>query len=266
MHNHAMSEAPPAAGMQQASNGSSKVIEVELGNCSAGSDLRSFEQWLRRQPGVMAVHLDRTRCVALVNIDRRQTLPEDLQAALRDGGFACRWREHFAHAEDAQHGAIGAMGAMMVHDMLQKALVSVILTVPIVFLSPLAARLGFKATSVFGVSTSLIAFALATVVVFWAGRMFIIAAYRAARHGEANMMTLISLGILVSYGYSVGATFIFAGDAYYDAAAMLTTVNLFGHWLDMRSRYTAGRSVEALLKSLGSSPSLIRCVRTQSPP
>ena len=230
--------------MQQAANGSSEVIEVELGNCSAGSDLGGFEQWLRRQPGVMAVRLDRTRCVAVVNIDA-QTLPEDLQTALRDGGFACRCREHAAHAEDAEHGA---MGAMMVHDMLRKAVVSAILTVPIVFLSPLGARLGFEATSVFGVSTSLIAFALATVVVFWGGRMFIIAAYRAARHGEVNMMTLISLGILVSYGYSVGATFIFAADVYYDAAAMLTTVNLFGHWLDVRSRYAAGRSVEALLK------------------
>src|SRR5262249_19114722 len=157
MHNRAMSEAPPAARMQQAANGSSEVIEVELGNCSAGSDLGGFEQWLRRQPGVMAVRLDRTRCVAVVNMDPTQTLPEDLQAALRGGGFACRCREHAAHAEDAEHGAMGAMGAMMVHDMLRKALVSAILTVPIVFLSPLGARLGFKATSVFGVSTSLIA-------------------------------------------------------------------------------------------------------------
>ncbi|HET7480671.1 MAG TPA: copper-translocating P-type ATPase, partial [Rubrobacteraceae bacterium] len=60
--------------------------------------------------------------------------------------------------------------------------------------------------------------------------------------------TLIALGILVSYGYSVGATFFFEGEVFYDAAAMLTTFSLVGHWLEMRSRFATGRAVEALLR------------------
>ena len=44
------------------------------------------------------------------------------------------------------------------------------------------------------------------------------------------MMTLIALGILVSYTYSVAATFIFKGEVFYEAAAMLTSVSLAGHW------------------------------------
>jgi Cu2+-exporting ATPase len=62
------------------------------------------------------------------------------------------------------------------------------------------------------------------------------------------MMTLIALGILVSYLYSVGATFLFAGEVFYDAAAMLTSFSLAGHWMEMRSRFATGRAVETLLK------------------
>src|SRR5262245_49317973 len=62
------------------------------------------------------------------------------------------------------------------------------------------------------------------------------------------MMTLIALGILVSYIYSVAATFIFKGEVFYEAAAMLTSFSLAGHWLEMRSRFATGKAVEALLK------------------
>jgi P-type Cu2+ transporter len=68
------------------------------------------------------------------------------------------------------------------------------------------------------------------------------------RQGEATMMTLIALGILVSWTYSVAATFLFQGEVFFEAAAMLTSFSLAGHWLEMRSRFATGRAVEALLK------------------
>ena len=100
----------------------------------------------------------------------------------------------------------------------------------------------------FGLSTGLFGFLLVTPVVWWGGWPFISAAWRALRLGQANMMTLIALGILVSYLYSVGATFLFAGEVFYEAAAMLTSFSLAGHWMEMRSRFATGRAVEALLK------------------
>src|SRR2546429_9032990 len=62
------------------------------------------------------------------------------------------------------------------------------------------------------------------------------------------MMTLIATGILVSYVYSAAVTFGLPGEAFYDAAAMLTAFSLLGHWLEMRSRFATGRAVEALLE------------------
>ncbi len=148
------------------------------------------------------------------------------------------------------HDAHAGHGASMVDDMLRRFVVSLLITLPIVLFSPIGQSLGFTAMPPFGLSMAWFGLILATPVVWWGGWPFISAAWRALRQGEANMMTLIALGILVSYLYSVWAT-LFLGetkDVFFEAAAMLTTFSLVGHWLEMRSRFATGRAVEALLK------------------
>ncbi|GAO74001.1 heavy metal translocating P-type ATPase [Meiothermus ruber H328] len=132
--------------------------------------------------------------------------------------------------------------------MLRRFVVSLLLTLPIVIFSPIGGSLGFPEMPPFGISMGLWGFLLSTPVVWWGGWPFIRAAWRALRRGEANMMTLIATGILVSWTFSVAATFLFEGEVFYEAAAMLTTFSLAGHWMEMRSRFATGRAVEALLK------------------
>lgn len=164
---------------------------------------------------------------------------------------------HDVHAEMG-HDEHAGHGAAMVNDMLRRFLVSLVLTLPSILYSPIGETLGFTAEPPFGLSMHLLGFLLVTPVVWWGGWPFISAAWRALRRFEANMMTLIALGILVSYFYSVAATFVFPGEMFYEAAAMLTTFSLAGHWLEMRSRFATGRAVEALLKL---APSTARVVR-----
>jgi Cu2+-exporting ATPase len=146
------------------------------------------------------------------------------------------------HDEHAGHGP------GMARDFLRRLIVSIILSIPIVLFSPVGRFVGLSGVPPVGISPGVFGFLFATPVVWWGGLPFISAAWRALRRGEANMMTLIALGILVSYIYSVASTFIFKGEVFYDAAAMLTSFNLAGHWLEMRSRLSTGKAVEALLK------------------
>src|SRR5436305_14017378 len=97
-------------------------------------------------------------------------------------------------------------------------------------------------------SPALLGFVLTSIVVWWGGWPFVSSAGRSLRQGELTMMTLIATGILVSYLYSAAVTFGLRGEPFYDAAAMLTAFSLLGHWLEMRSRFAAGRAVEALLE------------------
>jgi P-type Cu2+ transporter len=133
-------------------------------------------------------------------------------------------------------------------DMLRRFLVSLALTIPIIIFSPIGGAIGLSGMPPFGISMGVFGFVLATPVVWWGGWPFLSSAWRSLRQGEATMMTLIALGILVSWTYSVAATFLFQGEVFFEAAAMLTSFSLAGHWLEMRSRFATGRAVEALLK------------------
>ena len=137
----------------------------------------------------------------------------------------------------------------MVRDMLRRFVGSAILSVPVIVYSPLGTSIfGRTLTSPLGLSSGLLSFVLTSIVVWWGGWPFVSSAARSLRDGELTMMTLIATGILVSYLYSAAVTFGFPGEPFYDAAVMLTTFSLLGHWLEMRSRFATGRAVEALLK------------------
>ncbi|MFC3862387.1 heavy metal translocating P-type ATPase [Deinococcus antarcticus] len=160
---------------------------------------------------------------------------------------------HAGHDEHAGHGEA------MVTDMLRRFVVSLVVTLPIVLYSPIGEAVGFTAMPPFGLGMNWFGLILATPVVWWGGWPFISAAWRALKRGEANMMTLIALGILVSYTYSVWATLALnSQDVFFEAAAMLTSLSLLGHWMEMRSRFATGRAVEALLKL---APATARVVR-----
>lgn len=170
---------------------------------------------------------------------------------------------HAGHAAQASHETVSAPAAVdhaatghgdehaghgTPDDMLRRFVISAVLTLPVLIFSPIGAIFGFPEMPPFGISMGLWGFALGTPVVLWGGWPFISAAWRALRRGEVNMMTLIALGILVAYTYSLAATFLFEGEVFYEAAAMLTTLSLLGHWLEMRARFATGRAVEALLR------------------
>jgi Cu2+-exporting ATPase len=139
--------------------------------------------------------------------------------------------------------------AHMVQDMLRRFIGSAMLTVPIILYSPLGTSLfGRELATPFGLSSGLLGFVLTSIVVWWGGWPFVWPAARSLRQGKLTMMTLIATGILVSYVYSAAVTFGLPGERFYDAAAMLTSFSLLGHWMEMRSRFTTGRAVEALLK------------------
>lgn len=86
---------------------------------------------------------------------------------------------------------------------------------------------------------------LTTPVVFKFGSIFPVGAYQALRKKTLNMMVLIAIGVLTAYIFSVFITFI-GGETFFDAAAMLVTFVLFGHWMEMKSRRGTSDALRAL--------------------
>jgi len=112
--------------------------------------------------------------------------------------------------------------------------------------------------------------ALATPVVLWAGWPFLVRGWKSIGNRSLNMFTLIGLGILVAYGYSVvatlapgifPATFREAGGEvapYFEAAAVITALVLLGQVLELRARSRTGAAIRALL---GLAPNTARLMK-----
>ena len=94
-----------------------------------------------------------------------------------------------------------------------------------------------------------LALALATPVVFWCGLGFHLATLLNARHAAATMDTLISVGTLAAWTWSV-IVLVGGIDAhvYFEVAAVITTLILVGRWLELRARSRSGEAIRALLE------------------
>ena len=89
--------------------------------------------------------------------------------------------------------------------------------------------------------------ALVTPVVFWCGWQFHRVAFRQALHMSANMDTLISLGSLAAYFYSVWA--LFSGEhIYFETAGAIVTLITLGRALETRAKGRASEAVHRLLE------------------
>jgi Cu2+-exporting ATPase len=143
-----------------------------------------------------------------------------------------------------------AMARAMEADMRRRFWVALALTIPIVLYSSLGTEvLRLHLPVPFGLPRNWLLLLLTTPVVWWCGWIFHSGAWRALRNRSLDMNVLVSLGVLVAYLFSAFAT-VFAPqvETSFDAAAMLVTFVLFGHWMEMRSRRGSSDALNALLK------------------
>ncbi len=152
-----------------------------------------------------------------------------------------------------------AMARAMEADMRTRFFVALALTIPIVLYSSLGTDvLHLRLPLPFGMPRNWLLLVLTTPVVWWCGWIFHSGAYRALRNRTLDMNVLVSLGVLVAYLFSAFATLLAPHvETSFDAAAMLVTFVLFGHWMEMRSRRGSSDALSALLRLAPSQANVI---------
>jgi len=146
-----------------------------------------------------------------------------------------------------EHGGIAGreMAKLMEEDIKFKFFFSLILTIPIVAYSPLGEKIfGIKLPT--PIPAPWIMFILATPLYFYSGWIFLYSSYVALKNKTLNMAVLIAVGITAAYAFSVVLTLLGSIESFYEAAAMLTTFVLFGHWMEMKSRRGTTDALQAL--------------------
>src|ERR671915_762108 len=174
--------------------------------------------------------------------------------------------EHHDPAHEASHEGHGGMShdmsdptmaVAMERDMRNRFFVALVFAIPVVLLSPLAVNtFGFEPIKSQDARNWLM-LALSAPIVWYAGWVFVGGAFTSLRHRMLNMSVLVATGVLAAWLSSVFLTVI-GEETFFEAAAMLVTFVLFGHWMEMKSRKGTSDSLRALFDIVPPTATVLR--------
>ena len=157
--------------------------------------------------------------------------------------------DHSGH--NPGHGQMGHdHHKMMVKDFRKRFWVSLIITIPILFFSPMIQD--FFGYDYLLPGNPYFLFALSSFVYFWGAWPFLKGFYGEMKTKGAGMMTLISMAISVAYFYSTATVFGLKGEDFFWELSTLIVIMLLGHWLEMKSVLGASKALQLLVSMLPS--------------
>lgn len=154
--------------------------------------------------------------------------------------------EHDQHDGHHDHGGHHDHHAHMVEDFKKRFYISMIITIPILILSPMIQS--FLSVDWRFANDQYILFALSTIIFFYGGWPFVTGTIDELKEKEPGMMTLIALAITVAYVYSSFTVFGLEGNDFFWELATLIDIMLLGHWIEMKSVMGASNALEELVK------------------
>lgn len=163
--------------------------------------------------------------------------------------------DHSQH-EHREHHDHTAHHKMMMEDFKRRFIVSLIITIPILILSPLIQEfLGFDLTFI---GSNYLLFLLSSFVFFYGGWPFLKGLGSELKNKSPGMMTLIAVAISVAYFYSGAVVFGREGKFFFWELATLIDIMLLGHWIEMRSVLGASNALEKLAQLMPDEAHLIK--------
>lgn len=144
------------------------------------------------------------------------------------------------------HGGTHADHEAMVIDYKKRFFISMLLTIPVLMLSPMIQEfLGLEKLLRFPGSL-LVLFGLSSVIYFYGGWPFLKGLWQECAARNPGMMTLIAVAITAAYAYSSAVVFGLEGKMFFWELVTLIDIMLLGHWIEMRSVMGAGKALEEL--------------------
>ena len=209
------------------------TVDLAVGGMTCTACAARIEKRLNRMDGVQAAVNYATE-TAFVRYDPARAQPPDLIATIEATGYTA---SRTPSDDDAQAG------------LLRRLMLSSPAALAVLLLAMVPA-LHFGGWRI-------VTAVLATPVVLWGGWPFHRAAFLNARHGATTMDTLVSLGTLAAYGWSLVALATGA-ELYFEVAAVVVVFLLLGRSLEGRARRRSGAALRALLDLQPPTASVVR--------
>ena len=235
---------------------SATSIQIDIDGMNCGSCVGRVERAVSATPGVESVAVNLATESAIVKLAQGGSMDQVL-GTLSEAGYPARLRKADAPVQKDKTAEIQALkGAVILAAMLAAP----------VFFAEMGGHLypplhHWIAGTVGIFNSHLIQFVLTTLILVGPGRQFYQLGVPSLLKGAPDMNALVALGTFAAYGFSVVATFapglLPAGTAnvYYEAAAVIVVLILFGRFLEARAK---GRAGAAIAKLIGLAPKTTR--------
>ncbi|NSL86491.1 cadmium-translocating P-type ATPase [Chitinophaga sp. Mgbs1] len=171
-------------------------------------------------------------------------------------------RQHESHAhhavKDAHAGHSGHAGHdhhAMINDFRRRFYVVLILTIPVMLLSPMIQH--WLGLDIHFTGDKYLLFTLSAVIFFFGGWPFLSGWWNEMKTRNPGMMTLIGFAITVAFIYSVATLFGLQGMDFFWELATLILIMLLGHWIEMKSVAGASRELELLVQLMPAEAHLV---------
>ena len=211
------------------------VLNMSCASCAASS-----QSMLLGQPGVVSAGVNYANAAATIEYNPAVTDPQKLKASLQSIGYDLAIDE----SEDAK-ASLDELQKQAYKTLQRKTLAAIVLSIPLVAIAIFFMHIPYA---------DYIMWALATPVVFIFGRQFFIGAWKQARHGSANMDTLVALSTGVAYLFSLFNTLFPAywlqrglqANVYFEASAVVITFILLGKLLEEKAKGNTSSAIKNL--------------------
>jgi P-type Cu2+ transporter len=211
------------------------VTGLHCANCAI-----NVEKTLKKQPGIADASVNFADSTARIEYDTKEASDAlALQSAVRSIGYDLIVEEEptakVAEDEQARYKILRA-----------KTVFSIILSVPVIVISMVFMNMPYA---------NLILLALTLPVLLWPGSGFFVNAFKQARHGSANMDTLVAMSTGIAFLFSVFNTFFphfwhargLHPHVYYEAAAAVIAFILAGKLLEERAKAGTSSAIKKLM-------------------
>ncbi|MEK7780837.1 MAG: copper-translocating P-type ATPase [Verrucomicrobiota bacterium] len=171
---------------------------------------------------------------------------------LKEGRPQGRDKQNWSEAEAQMSHAGPDHHAHMAADFRKRFWISLVLTLPILVLSPMLQELVGLGEAIRFPGDVYVLFGLSSAVFWYGGWPFLKGVLEEIKSRRPGMMTLISVAIATAYLYSSAVVFGLTGKTFFWELATLVDIMLLGHWIEMKSVMGASRALEELAKLMPS--------------
>jgi len=234
---------------EESSAESVEIVNLGLKGMSCASCANAIEEAINKVAGVEESHVNFAASQAKVAYNPQTTDLQKIQQAVTDAGYSATLPEETEDSEDDRETL------QIERELKKKVLVGGIVSA-ILVIGSLPMMLGMHWPWFPNwLHNPWLQLILTTPVLVWCGRSFFEGARTAIQHGNTNMNTLVALGTGAAYFYSLFPTFFpqffrdrgLAPDVYYEAAAVIITLILFGRLLEHRAKKQTSAAIKKLM-------------------